>query len=82
MSRDVDDLMCMEEIKRAEEFYNNQRENGWHTGKPQEEGWYLLKMKSDDEIIYDTNRLIHCLWGLDWKYVHEEILAWQKIEED
>ena len=54
----------------------------WHTGTPQEEGWYLLKVKSDDEIIYDTNRLIQCLWGLDWKYVHEEILAWQKINED
>ena len=54
----------------------------WHTGTPQEEGWYLLKVKSDDEIIYDTNRLIQCLWGLDWKYVHEEILAWQKINEE
>ena len=60
----------------------NNRRNPWHTGTPTEEGWYLLKVKSDDEIIYDTNRLIQCLWGLDWKYVHEEILAWQKIEED
>lgn len=54
----------------------------WHTGIPAEEGWYLLKVKSDDEIIYDTNRLIQFLWGLDWKYVHEEILAWRKIEEE
>ena len=57
----------------------NKTQSDWHTGTPQEEGWYLLKVKSDDEIIYDTNRLIQCLWGLDWKYVHEEILEWQKI---
>ena len=58
----------------------NKRTSPWHTGTPTEEGWYLLKVKSDDEIIYDTNRLIQCLWGLDWKYVHEEILEWQKID--
>jgi len=55
----------------------------WHTGKPTEEGWYLIKIKSDDEIIYDTDKLIQCLWGLDWKYAHQGqgILAWQKINE-
>ena len=58
----------------------NKRSN-WHTGTPTETGWYLLKVKSDDEIIYDTNRLIQCLWGLDWKYAHEEILECQKIDE-
>ena len=57
-------------------------ENPWHTGTPTEEGWYLLKVKSDDEIIYDTNRLIQCLWGFDWQYVHEEILEWQKINDE
>ena len=56
-------------------------ENPWHTGKPTEEGWYLLKIKSDDEIIYDTDKLIQCLWGLDWKYAHKEIIEWQKINE-
>ena len=55
----------------------------WCTGKPTDEGWYLLKIKSDDEIIYDTDKLIQCLWGLDWKYAHQGqgILAWQKINE-
>lgn len=53
----------------------------WHTGTPTELGWYLLKIKSDDEMIYDTNQLIQSLWGLDWRYAHEEILGWQKIEE-
>ena len=58
-------------------------ENPWHTGTPTEEGWYLIKIKSDDEIIYDTDKLIQCLWGLDWKYAHQgqKILAWQKINE-
>ena len=64
----------------AEVYEIVDRVNFWHIGTPTEEGWYLLKVKSDDEVIYDTNRLIQCLWGLDWKYVHEEILAWQKIE--
>ena len=54
----------------------------WCTGTPKEEGWYLLKIKSDDEIIYDTDKLIQCLWGLDWKYAHKEIIEWQKIEEN
>ena len=56
-------------------------DNPWCTGTPTEEGWYLLKIKSDDEIIYDTDKLIQCLWGLDWKYAHNEIIGWQKIEE-
>jgi len=59
----------------------NTRPNPWHTGIPTEEGWYLLKIKSDDEIIYDTDKLIQCLWGLDWKYAHKEIIKWKKIEE-
>ena len=59
----------------------NNRPSNWHTGTPTEEGWYLLKVKSDDEIIFDTNRLIQCLWGLEWKYANEEILEWQKIKE-
>lgn len=70
------------EKKVFKELSEGLTDSPWHTGIPTEEGWYLLKVKSDDEVIYDTNRLIQCLWGLDWKYVHEEILAWQKIEPD
>ena len=71
-----------EEEAMAKAYMEKKKESPWHTGAPTEEGWYLLKVKSDDEIIYDTNRLIQCLWGLDWKYAHEEIFGWQKIDED
>ena len=78
-------LVYMDELidkQDSIEAWNN-RPSHWHTGKPTEEGWYLLKIKSDDEIIYDTDKLIQCLWGLDWKYAHQgqKILAWQKINE-
>lgn len=65
---------------RAVEIWNT-RPNPWHTGTPTEEGWYLLKIKSDDEIVYDTNYLTPCVYGMDWRYAHEEIIEWQKIEE-
>lgn len=58
-----------------------QERSNWHTGTPTEEGWYLMKVKLDDEIIYDTNYLTPCVYGMDWRYAHEEIIEWQKIEE-
>ena len=81
------DKIVLEEVERKLELAEIKGNRGktspnWHTGTPAEEGWYLLKVKSDDEIIYDTNRLIQCLCGFDWKYVHEEILEWQKIDEN
>lgn len=51
-------------------------------GIPTEEGWYLLKVKLEDEVIYDTNQLIPCLHGLDWRFCHEEIIGWRRIEEE
>ena len=57
-------------------------EGNWHTGTPTEEGWYLMKVKLDDEIIYDTNYLTPCVYGMDWRYAHGEIIEWQKIEEN
>jgi len=71
----IQELDCMSPF--PEDITFSEVSNSWHTEKPTEEGWYLLKVKFDDEVIYDTNRLIQCLWGLDWKYAHEEILAWQ-----
>jgi len=56
--------------------------SNWHTGTPTEEGWYLMKVKLDDEIIYDTNYLTPCVYGMDWRYAHGEIIEWQKIEEN
>jgi hypothetical protein len=57
-------------------------DTSWHTGTPTEEGWYLLKIQSDDEIVYDTNYLTPCVYGMDWRYAHDEIIKWQKIEEN
>lgn len=54
----------------------------WQTGTPTEEGWYLTKVKLYDAIIYDTNYLTPCVYGVDWRYAHEEIIKWQKIEEN
>lgn len=51
----------------------------WHTGTPTEEGWYLQRIKSKNNITYDTDYYENG----DWKYpcVFREIVAWQKIEE-
>ena len=69
------------EGKEINKILNQVDENSWNTGKPIEEGWYLLKIKCDDEIIYETNQLIQCLWGLDWRYAGDEVIGWKKIEE-
>ena len=55
-------------------------ENPWHTGTPTEEGWYLQRIKSKNNISYDTDYYENG----DWKYscVFREIIAWQKIEEE
>ena len=75
----IQELTCM--VPFPEDINFSEVKNPWHTGTPTEEGWYLMKVKLDDEIIYDTNYLTPCVYGMDWRYAHEEIIEWQKIEE-
>lgn len=57
----------------------NERANSWHTGIPTEEGWYLQRIKSKNNITYDTDYYENG----DWKHscIFREIVEWQKIEE-
>ncbi len=57
----------------------NKRGNPWHTGTPSEKGWYLQRIKSKNNISYDTDSYENG----DWKYscIFRKIIAWQKIEE-
>lgn len=60
--------------------YVNEQE--WHTGTPTEEGWYLVALKLNKEISYDT--MVFSNGKFDFTFspvdLEEDIVAWQKIE--
>ena len=66
-----------EEEEKAKAEREKKASNNWHTGKPTEEGWYLIKYKWDGEIRYiATDTLVKT-------FVEDSrTIGWQKIEEN
>lgn len=59
----------------------NTRPNPWHTGKPTEEGWYLLNLKKDYKpycVAYMDGR--HWLGIDDFFILVDDVKAWMPIE--
>ena len=56
-------------------------QGNWHTGTPTEEGWYLLKVRHEEGIVYYANRWAKII-DYEWVYaMYGEIIGWQRIEE-
>ena len=81
--KDVQCIVCNARIfnhfktkREAVEAWNN-RFNSWHTGKPTEEGWYLIRISfpncRDTYTTYYHNNAIDHIKGM---------VAWRKIEEN
>ena len=63
--------------KKEEEVIKawNNRPSPWHTGKPTEEGWYLMKHKINGEILYNILEN-----PPEWVFKIDDAVEWQKIE--
>lgn len=77
-----DNLGAMERAKDRLIEKWNRRFDGWHTGTPTDEGWYLIQTKGGDFMAVEKNA--HGLWLEDnygYREVHNGfVVAWQKIE--
>ncbi len=61
--------------KKLSMFTFEQEQSHWHTGIPQEEGWYLIKYKHNGGIRY-----IAMENPSKWVFINDDTLEWQKIE--
>lgn len=57
-------------------------ESNWHTGKPTEEGWYLVAFNYEDEegVRYTTDYFKDGKWAFPMVRDISKLRAWQKIE--
>lgn len=71
--------------RRAEDSLSekwNRRFDGWHTGTPTEEGWYLIAFNYEFEggVRYTTDYFKDGKWAFPMVRDISKLRAWQRIE--
>ena len=76
----LQELTCMSPFPEDIDFHR--KDNPWQTGKPTEEGDYLVIVEfKKGDTNYDTDYWVNGAW--DWYYNQDgvcKIVAWHKIE--